>query len=462
MRLGDCSSGLNYQAVPRIYNMGWVDKPPFRYIVASAPRCRRSVSRKLDRAQARMVTAIDLFSGAGGISIGLLEAGYQVLFANDIDGPSSNTYNENHEGIPFHCGDIHELEASHIFKRTGLLKGELDLLIGGPPCQGFSIIGSRNKCDPRNDLFHQFLRLTRDLMPKCIAIENVPGLATLNGGQVLNAVAEGFRHAGYTFEFAELLAAQYGVPQMRWRMFFIGFRKDLDIPPKVGFPRPTHGKRGIGELVPNRTISSADAEGFLTAWDAIGDLPPVNPGEKVDNYTGCPTTEYQREMRKGLTNELANHYAPRLSEQNIRRIKALLPGQDWRDLPIELLPPGMQRAKRKDHTRRYSRMTWDGVPRSIITRFRDPKSGEYTHPEEHRTISIREAARIQSFPDHFVFCGSNTEQYDQVGNAVPPRLAEAVGKEIAACLRGEATHRLENPFSRRRTISQAQLSLVLP
>jgi len=139
-------------------------------------------------------------------------------------------------------------------------------------------------------------------------------------------------------------------------------------------------------------------------------------------------------MRFGSGRKVRNHYAPRLSPQNLERIRLLRPGEDWRALPHELLPGSMRRALRKDHTRRFRRMEWGGIARSIITRFRDPKSGEYIHPEQHRTISIREAARIQSFPDWFVFEGSNSEQYDQVGNAVPPLLAQAVASELKGLL----------------------------
>jgi DNA (cytosine-5)-methyltransferase 1 len=139
-------------------------------------------------------------------------------------------------------------------------------------------------------------------------------------------------------------------------------------------------------------------------------------------------------MRLDAPSKLRNHYAPRLAPQNIKRIRHLNPGDDWRALPHHLLPAGMQRALRKDHTRRFRRMEWGGVARSIITRFRDPKSGEYIHPEQDRTISIREAARIQSFHDWFVFEATNSEQYEQVGNAVPPLLARAVGLEMKAML----------------------------
>lgn len=406
------------------------------------------------------LTAIDLFSGAGGISLGLEDAGYDVLLASDIDRASGLTHRANFPETKFIEGDVRRLTAPKIMAATGLRRGELDLLIGGPPCQGFSIIGARVVHDPRNDLFREFLRLGETLRPRCIVIENVPGLATLGRGAVLTAIADGLTKAGYSVAFAELLAAQYGVPQMRWRMIFIGFRRDLDIPPGMGFPEPTHGRRRIGELVPNCTIPPVDLAGFLTTRDAIGDLPGIDAGTEGGKYTGAPFRPYQKEMRAGLKGELFNHYAPRLSPANLARISALKAGEDWRDLPRNLLPDGMKRAKRKDHTRRYSRMTWEGIPRAIITRFRDPKSGEYSHPEQTRTISIREAARIQSFPDRFKFEGSYSEQYDQVGNAVPPRLMTAIAREVAACLAGTATHLLRNPFSRRPSIQQMAFPLL--
>lgn len=300
-------------------------------------------------------------------------------------------------------------------------------------------------------------RIAKALQPRSIVIENVPGIATLAQGAFLSEILAAYTGLGYSVSFAELLAAQYGVPQMRWRMVFVGFRRDLAISPAMGIPVPTHGQHRIGALIPNCPISKRDTEEFVNTNDAIGDLPPVKAGLERHSYDGVPTTAYQREMRAGLQNELYNHYAPKLSATNMRRIAALKPGQDWRDLPHDLLPAGMQRALRKDHTRRYSRMTWEGIPRSIITRFRDPKSGEYTHPQQNRSISIREAARIQSFPDSFVFEGSYSELYDQVGNAVPPRLAEAIGREVMACLDGEATHVLENAFSRRRGLRRLSL-----
>lgn len=383
-------------------------------------------------------TAIDLFSGAGGISLGLANAGFRVLLASDISGDCASTHKRNMPEIPFLQGDISQLDGSDFLNAAGVKPGELDLLVGGPPCQGYSILGARQADDPRNRLFDDFFRVAAALRPKVLVIENVPGLATLHGGAFLPLIAQGFRDLGYRYTCAELLAAQYGAPQMRWRMFFIGVREDtgLSLP---SFPAPTHGRRGIGELVPNRTISAEDAYGFLTTFDAIGDLPIVESGRERSDYVDAPTTPFQMAMREG-TDVLSNHYSARMSAINLLRFQHLKPGQDWRDLPRDLLPAGMQRAALKDHTRRFRRMTWDGVPRSIITRFRDPKSGEYTHPTQDRTISIREAARIQAFPDWFVFNGSITSQYDQVGNAVPTLLAKAMGLEVARALRGQAEH----------------------
>lgn len=404
------------------------------YLPASEPYRLRKAEPELGRQ-----TAVDLFSGAGGITLGLSNAGFRVLFCADIDRACAATHQRNFPGIPFHQGDIRNLTGADIRAVTGLRKRELDLLIGGPPCQGFSIIGARDDGDPRNELFKQFLRIAADLQPKALVIENVSGLATLNKGAVLRDIATAFSEIGYNVDCAELVAAHYGVPQLRWRMIFIGWRRDLKR--RGGFPAPNHGVTGIGDLVPNRTLKPHETQGFVTIFDAIGDLPPIETGGQRTDYTSEPSTPFQWAMRAEAGPYLNNHYAPKLSAQNIERIKFLKPGDDWRSLPYDLLPAGMQRALRKDHTRRFRRMQWDGIARSIITRFRDPKSGEYIHPEQTRTISIREAARIQSFPDWFAFEGSNTEQYDQVGNAVPPLLAKALGREIGGMISAERPER---------------------
>ncbi|MEV7201526.1 DNA cytosine methyltransferase [Streptomyces griseoluteus] len=393
-------------------------------------------------------TAVDLFSGAGGASLGLVQAGFDLRLAVELHPLYGQTHAANLPG-EFLAADLRTLDADKVARTAGVDVGDLDLLFAGPPCQGFSMLGSRVVWDERNNLFKEVLRLAQEMAPRAVVIENVPGLVTLAGGAYLRAILQGFSEIGYNAACAELLAASYGAPQMRWRLIIIAWRKDLDLSAGYGFPMPTHGTGAIGDLLPNCTIKPEHLDGFLTTRDAIGDLPVVAAGQQVDEYDGTPATPYQKLMREGLQKELYNHYAADLSQANLDRLALLKPGQDWRDLPHELLPPGMQRALRKDHTRRYRRMTWDGVPRSIVTRFRDPKTGEYTHPEQDRTITIREAARLQGFPDRFVFQGTRSSQYEQIGNAVPVPLAEAIGCEVIRCLNGSAGARLQQPFRRR-------------
>jgi DNA (cytosine-5)-methyltransferase 1 len=393
-------------------------------------------------------TAVDLFCGAGGASLGLVRAGWDLRVAADVDQACSLTHRANLPG-EFITADLRTVDADKLMSATEISPGQLDLLFAGPPCQGFSIIGSRVVWDQRNNLFKEVLRLATELRPRCVVIENVPGLVTLGRGAYLQAILEGLSATGYEAACAELLAAQYGAPQMRWRLIIIGWRKDLEIPAGYGFPRPTVGAAEVGDLLPNCTIPPWQLEGFVTTAEAISDLPPVAAGEEEAHYVGPPMGRYQEIMRAGLNGELFNHYAARLSAANLARLAHIKPGQDWRDLPRELLPSSMQRALRKDHTRRYRRMTWDGVPRAVITRFRDPKTGEYTHPEQDRTITIREAARLQGFPDGFIFHGPRTSQYEQVGNAVPTQLAEAIASEIRRCLDGQLGERLWAPFRRR-------------
>lgn len=393
-------------------------------------------------------TAVDLFCGAGGASLGIVRAGYDLRLAADIDPASGMTHKSNLPG-EFLGADLRGVDSDKILSMAGVGPGELDLLFSGPPCQGFSIMGARVVWDERNNLFREVLRLARETQARCVVIENVPGLVTLAQGAYLRAILNGLMGAGYEAACAELLAAQYGAPQMRWRLIIIAWRRDLGIPAGYGFPAPSVGTGSIGDLLPNCTITAEQTRGFITTREAIGDLPPIEAGEEKSLYTGPPSGAYQKMMRAGLERELSNHYAARLSPANLARLELLKPGQDWRDLPWEMLPPGMQRALRKDHTRRYRRMTWDGIPRSVITRFRDPKSGEYTHPQQTRTISIREAARIQGFPDAFVIHGDRSSQYDQIGNAVPVPLAEAIASEIRRCLDGHLGQQLSDPFRRR-------------
>jgi DNA (cytosine-5)-methyltransferase 1 len=270
------------------------------------------------------LTAIDLFCGAGGASLGLVRAGWDLRLAADIDPACSLTHQTNLPGV-FVSEDLRAADADKLASAADISPGQLDLLFAGPPCQGFSMIGSRVVWAKRNNLFREVLRLASELQPRCVVIENVPGLVTLGKGAYLRAILEGLSTAGYEAACAELLAAQYGAPQMRWRLIIIGWRKDLGIPAGYGFPRPTAGTAKIGDLLPNCTIPPWQLEGFVTTAEAIRDLPPVEAGEEVTHYVGPPMGPYQETMRAGLNGELSSHYAARLSAANLE-----VPPEPWR------------------------------------------------------------------------------------------------------------------------------------
>lgn len=357
-------------------------------------------------------TAIDLFCGAGGLSEGFRQAGFRVLAGNDFDEVAGQTYAATHLDAVFLPGPIQDITARRLLKETGLARGELDCLIGGPPCQAFSVYNhQRGMHDDRSQLFREYLRLVEGLSPKWIVMENVTGILSAGGGEAVREISAGLEILGYRVEMKTLKAEEFGIPQERRRVVFIGTREDASI----NFPMPTHGE---------------GKRRFVTIKDAIGDLPPLRNGGFVgaSAYAKAATSEYQRELRIN-SKLIRNHAAPRLSAINLERMKHIPPGGSWRDIPIELLPEGMKQARRCDHTKRYGRMKWDGLACTILTKC-DVHWGAYIHPSQDRAISVREAARIQSFPDWFQFEGSKTDQYVQIGNAVPPLLGKSIAQAI--------------------------------
>lgn len=380
-------------------------------------------------------THIDLFAGAGGLSEGLSQAGFHSLFANEIVPVYASTYARNHVGAKVATDDIRALNADAIRDELGLVKGELSLLAGGPPCQGFSINAPvRSKDDHRNHLFKEYLRFVSAFMPKVVLIENVPGLVSFEKGETLHAILEALANLGYGADVRILGAAYYGVPQMRWRTIIIGFRgAEL---PEGAFPspiyhapiRPNFTSTFDGKSLVCTPSSNTDAR-FTTVHEAIGDLPVLKCGERgesVKAYACEPFSDFQRALRVGSAG-VYNHESPALSKQNIERMSYIKPGGNWTDIPFDLLPKGMQRARKSDHTKRYGRVEKNGLASTILTKC-DPHWGAFIHYDQDRSFTVREAARIQSFPDHYIFNGSMAEQFAQVGNAVPPLLAKAIGE----------------------------------
>lgn len=385
--------------------------------------------------------SIDLFSGAGGLTEGLEEAGFHCLFANELIPIYAETFKKNHPSAIVMTEDIRNIDAENIRELLGIERGRLDLLAGGPPCQGFSINAPiRSTEDKRNHLFKEYLRFVNAFRPKAILIENVPGLVSFEKGETLHAILTALADLGYGADVRILGAPYYGVPQMRWRTIIIGIR-GVELPSSA-FPtplyhapiRPNFTSTYKGKKLVSVPTSLAEAK-FTSVYEAIGDLPPLKCGERgipIKDYPCEPFSDYQKAMRCGSTG-VTNHESPRLSQQNIERMKYIKPGGNWTDIPFDLLPSGMQKARRSDHTKRYGRVTKEGLASTILTKC-DPHWGAYIHYDQDRSFTVREAARLQSFPDTYFFNGSLAEQFAQVGNAVPPLLAKAVGLSIQSVL----------------------------
>lgn len=387
------------------------------------------------------LTFIDLFAGAGGLSEGLSEAGFHSLFSSEIIPTYAHTYKLNHPSTTVVTADIQTLNADKVRDDLKIERGELDLIAGGPPCQGFSINAPvRSTLDQRNHLFKEYLRFVDAFAPRAILIENVPGLVSFEHGATLHAILDALADLGYGADVRILGAAYYGVPQMRWRTIILGLRgKDL---PQMAFPEPIYhapihpnfATTFDGHSLVKRPQPCASAN-FVTVQEAIGDLPPLKCGEQGDavkEYACSPVYNFQKRARVGSIG-VTNHEAPKLSKINLQRLQYIKPGGNWTDIPNELLPEGMQRARRSDHTKRYGRVSPDGLASTILTKC-DPHWGAYFHYDQDRSFTVREAARIQSFPDHYIFTGNQLQQFAQVGNAVPPILAESVGLAIKSIL----------------------------
>jgi DNA (cytosine-5)-methyltransferase 1 len=385
---------------------------------------------------------IDLFAGAGGLSEGLREAGFEALYANEFMPRYAMTYALNHPSTIVENADIRDVNAADIRALLGIAKGELDLLAGGPPCQGFSINApSRSVGDQRNHLFREFLRFAEEFQPRAVMIENVPGLVSFQNGQTLQAILQVLNELGYHADVQILYAPHFGVPQTRWRTIVLGFR---DFPePLAAYPEPlalAPARVNFTSRFAGRNIIRLPNDGqklprFTSVRDAIGDLPPLANGEtgtEIKQYICEAQNDFQKLVRAGSPGVL-NHEAAKLSAINLKRLSFIPPGGNWTDIPHELLPSGMKRARTSDHTKRYGRVNPDGLASTVLTKC-DPHWGAYFHYAQDRAFTVREAARLQSFPDSFRFVGSRVEQYEQVGNAVPPFLAAAVGRSIAQVL----------------------------
>lgn len=381
---------------------------------------------------------IDLFAGAGGLSCGLEMAGFHPVLANEMVEQYANTYKVNHPDASVVVGDIRQINEKYLHE---LVKscGDIDLIAGGPPCQGFSVNAPiRSLDDPRNHLFEEYLRVVKEIMPRAVLIENVPGIISLGKGTVVEQIYKRLEKLGYKVDHRILFAGHYGVPQMRFRTVIIAIR---NFSKKIEFPKPEYYAIATANFQGSKELCYhlLPLEEYLlkpknTVWAAIGDLPALEGGEKDEEYeyTKEPFSDFQRYAREGST-KITSHICSRLSKINVERLKYIPQGGSWRDIPYELLPDGMKKARRSDHTKRYGRLDPNDLCSTIMTKC-DPHWGSFFHPTQMRVISVREAARIQSFPDRYIFTGNMTQQYAQVGNAVPPLMAREIGRTIRKML----------------------------
>lgn len=350
---------------------------------------------------------IDLFSGAGGLSKGFLDAGYDIKLGIDFDEKALLTFSKNHGDTKALKLDLFDLNNINIIKKKFEEKNDkLDVLIGGPPCQGFSLAGKREENDKRNKLYTAMLETAKKLLPRAVVLENVPGILTLYDGKVKERIFKDFKKLGYSMNIQILYAPDYGIPQIRKRAFFVGL---LDSNKKFQFPEPILKK-----------------EEYITCEEAIGDLPELDGiyGDEVQEYVKKAETDYQRDMRNGMT-KIYNHIGTIHSEKTIKMIKLVPEGKNYKSLPKEY--QGLYKyneALTRYHSKKPS-LTINTGHRS------------HFHYKYNRIPTVRENARLQSFPDDFIFYGNKSEQYKQVGNAVPPKLGYVIAKKLKKYLDGE-------------------------
>lgn len=362
---------------------------------------------------------IDLFSGVGGFSAGFRKAGFNVLVANEIDETISESYKKNHPETLMINDDI-----KNILPEIKKIDKKIDVIIGGPPCQGFSMAGARireNKKDaflddPRNYLFRHYFRIVQETEPKYFVMENVPGMLSMSNGDIIKEIEslftneENFKHGAYKIYKKVLVASDYGVPQDRHRLIIFGTKKDVDI-------------EKVFDIVKTEMIKNGEIV-KTTIADAISDLNFLESGEgSFEQEYLLPTTSNYQEDRKGTSTKLYNHTATKHNDIAIKRIKELKQGGRRLDLSDG-------ENIKSIHSGAYGRMKWDELSKTIITRFDTPSSGVYIHPERNRTLTPREAARLQSFDDTFIFYGNKSSVIKQIGNAVPPLLAYYLAKVI--------------------------------
>lgn len=359
---------------------------------------------------------IDLFSGCGGLSLGFIQEGFIVKKAVEYDANIANTYKKNHPEVDVIVDDIRNIDQSGVFK-----VGTADVIIGGPPCQGFSMAGARIRSgfidDPRNYLFKHYFNVVKTVKPKAFVMENVKGIMTMQEGKIFEEILRIFSDAEmlegrpYNINYKLVKGIEFGIPQKRERMIIIGTQAS-------NFNFEEVWEQTKQEIL----LEYPNYFDLVTVRDAIGNLGPTSVDGIITNP--MPITEYQKYLSSNRP-DLSNHTKTNHSRVAINRMSRVANGENFTVLEENI---------NSIHSGSYGRLCWEEQAPTITTRFDTPAGGRFIHPVEDRTLTPREAARIQSFPDDFIFYGNKTSICKQIGNAVPPKVSYFLARLIKKLL----------------------------
>ena len=364
---------------------------------------------------AKKIKIIDLFAGVGGLSYGFAhDDNFEIIAANEILPNMAKAYEINHPSVKVYCKDIKEFGIKDLQKDFKINEGEVDLVIGGPPCQAYSTVGKRLIDDHKGKLFQEYYRLLKEINPKVFLFENVKGLLSMQKGELLETIILLFESLGYKVSYKVLNSANYGVPQVRERVIIIGTKLKL----KFNYPNPTHYNPKE-----KQTPLTQNLLPYLTLSDAISDLSFIKSNEESFEYINKPKNEFQKLMRKNAPKKLMDHNSPNNNETLVKIMKNLPDGGTPDDLPEELRP-------KSGFANTYCRLWWNRPSTTITRNLSTPSSSRCIHPKAPRPLTTREGARIQCFPDNYVFYGSRSDKNLQIGNAVPTFLSSVLKEAI--------------------------------
>lgn len=357
---------------------------------------------------------LDLFAGVGGLSYGFAhDDNFEIVAANEILPDMAKAYSLNHKNVKMYNFDIKDFGLKNLTEDLHIKKGDIDLIVGGPPCQAFSTVGKRLIDDPRGQLFQEYYRVLKELNPKVFLFENVKGLLSMQKGELFKTILSLFESLGYKVKYEVLNSADYGVPQIRERVIIIGTKLNKDFK----YPNKTHCN------LDDNNIINQNLKPYLSLAEAISDLPFIKSNEESFEYSSEAHNDFQRLMRKAAPKKLMEHNAPKNNEKLVKLMECLPDGGTPLDLPVELRP-------KSGFKNTYCRLWWERPAPTITRNLSTPSSSRCIHPKAPRPLTTREGARIQCFPDNYIFYGSRSSKNLQIGNAVPTFLSIALKNSI--------------------------------